>query len=374
MTNVLTKHVTAAATRRGFCRAAAGAFAGLALTRMTAARAEADVVHYFTWGGYDEPFLHQPYMRDHGDDAVSFTLFGDSQAALQKIRSGFTPDVYHPCLQSALSQPKAADILQPIDIDRLEHWPDVFQRLKDVTGIVDPDGTVWAVPIDFGFTSVIYRTDLVDMEEESFSVLVDPQYAGRIAILDNVTEQVHFGAKLAGIDDPWNMNDDEMAATVEVWRAMLDNAAFMWVDQTSVEQAIASGEVVAAVAYNESFVKLRDQGVPVDYMFSPKEGIFTWLCGLSIVNGAEASPEQMHAFIDSMLAPETGVALMENYGYGHSNALTYEALGDERMKELGWTMHPKDFLATAGIETTPDQAYWDKMITLWDEAKAAAGT
>ena len=62
------------------------------------ARAAGDIT-YFTWSEYELPELHQAYIDKYGSSPeVSF--FGEEEEALQKLRSGFTPDVTHPCTYS----------------------------------------------------------------------------------------------------------------------------------------------------------------------------------------------------------------------------------------------------------------------------------
>src|SRR3546814_17291669 len=53
-------------------------------------------------------------------------------------------------------------------------------------------------------------------------------------------------------------------------------------DATTLEQSLASGEVVAAVGWNSSYTALRRQGIPVKYM-TPKEGLITWICGVVLM-------------------------------------------------------------------------------------------
>ncbi len=43
----------------------------------------------------------------------------------------------------------------------------------------------------------------------------------------------------------------------------------------------------------------------------PKEGYFTWFCGLTLLNVGEADQAMAYDFIDAWLSPETGKALIE---------------------------------------------------------------
>ena len=61
---------------------------------------------------------------------------------------------------------------------------------------------------------------------------------------------------------------------------------FYWDSNTTVEQSLQSGEIVASSAWNSSLYTLTDQGVNVKFMYPPKEGIMAYVCGLVITKGA----------------------------------------------------------------------------------------
>src|SRR3546814_2160781 len=66
---------------------------------------------------------------------------------------------------------------------------------------------------------------------------------------------------------------------------------------------VCSSDLVAAYAWNGSVKALRDQGVPVAYM-TPKEGILTWVCGLTLSSSPIGDEQQAYDFIDAMISPE----------------------------------------------------------------------
>ena len=87
----------------------------------------------------------------------------------------------------------------------------------------------------------------------------------------------------------------------------------LWTDPTEIQQGLASGEIVAAYSWNDTIKNLTDQGIPIAYA-KPKEGYFTWFCGLTLLNSGKADPALAYDFIDAWLSPETGKALIEGSG------------------------------------------------------------
>ena len=121
---------------------------------------------YFTWGGYDYPALFSSYAKRHGKEP-EFSVYADAEEGFQKLRSGYVVDTVHPCYNDVLRW-RTSGLFQPIDTSRLSNWGDVMPRLQTLDGI-QIDGEQWFVPVDWGQTSITYRTDLVDL---SFSLSV----------------------------------------------------------------------------------------------------------------------------------------------------------------------------------------------------------
>ena len=67
------------------------------------------------------------------------------------------------------------------------------------------DDQLYYIPTMYGGVSILYRSDLVDVEEESWSMLWDERYSGKIAPIDFPVENVvQIGVGL-GMPNPWNM-------------------------------------------------------------------------------------------------------------------------------------------------------------------------
>ena len=146
----------------------------------------------------------------------------------------------------------------------------MFRDLPDISA---GDGKVWMVPWDWGNTSILYRTDLVEKPEASWNLLWDPTYSGRTATIDAVHDTPVVAAMLVGVD-PFDMDEAGLKKVEEKLREQRPLLAAYTTDMTSVEQSLASGELVAAMTWNASATALKKQGVPVEFM-KPKEGMLT---------------------------------------------------------------------------------------------------
>lgn len=356
-------------TRRDVNKALARAGLGLAVLPVfhRPALAEGEI-HYHTWAGYDVPELMSGYIEKYGGPP-EFSYIGDEDESFAKMRAGFAPDVMHPGSYNVVRW-HAAGLLRPIDTSRISNWPDVFDSLKKISGTVI-DGQRYYVPSEFGNSSVVYRTDLVDpkyREENSWAIMYDERYARKLAFYDSAGAVVQIAARVLGYENIYSLTDDQLVEVRKLATKQRDLLRFYWTDVTQLEQALASGEIVAAYAWNQSLVTLKKEGLPVEMMV-PKEGIFTWVGGL-VMHPKVKDEQAAYDFINAWIAPESGAWLIDNYGYGSANGKAYDLVAPERLDELGFSK-PEDMLGGSIFFVGLDPEVDAKYQKLYDEIRFA---
>ncbi len=355
-------------TRREMGQALASvgvAVLGTAIMPKIAGAATEDHPLVFTWSGYEEDGFHPAYDAKHGEPP-NFSFFGDEEEAFAKIRAGFKPDVVMPCSYK-VAKWRDAGIIQPIDESRLSNWGDIIPSLKSIEDII-ANGKRWWVCQDWAQTSITYRTDLVDIEEESWGLLWDERYAGRMAMIDSLIDGVMVAAIYSGAKDPFNMTAAEVEKTRSLLKQQLPLLRYYSNSMTDVQQSLASGELVAAVTWNDSALTLSEEGLPVKFM-KPKEGAMTWTCGLCLMTDADpAKIDRSYDVIDAYLSPETGKYEIENWGYAHANIKAFDLVSEEDLASRGFTRDPETLLSS-GIFQKPI-ANEAELETMFEEVKA----
>jgi len=370
-TNELTdKLLSGKLSRRQFSQmlgAAGVCLATIPVSTPTASAAAEDQATYFTWGGYDIPELFEPYIAKHGEPP-NFAAFGGSEEGLTKIRAGFVIDVAHPCNQ-AIPRWMATGLFQPFDTSRLSNWGDLVPELVNLDGAV-VDGKNYFAPMDWGQTSITYRHDLVDLkgQPESWGILWDEQYKGRIGVIATAADTWWCAAIFAGVEFAQLSAPENFEKVAAVLREQRPLVRLYSDDMTTVEQALASGELVAAMTWNSSPVELKNQEVPVTWA-NPKEGALTWVCGAMMHKDAP-NVDRAHDIVDSLLSPETGRFLINEYGYGHSNKISFAEITDERLNELGLSRNPNDILSAGKFQVPQTQEFETQMNQEFEEIKA----
>jgi len=333
----------------------------------TAMAAAADQATYFTWGGWDLPEFYGPYIAKHGEPP-NFATFGGSEEGFTKMRAGFVVDVAHPCNVEIPRWIKSG-LFQPLDTSKLSNWPDLIPQLWQLEGNV-VDGKPYFAPMDWGQTSITYRTDLVDWqgEPESWSLLWDERYKGKIGQLGSAGDAWWCAAIYAGVDFNEIGSAENIKKVAELLRKQRPLIRVYTDDVTSLEQALASGELVAAMTWNASAVTLKAEGVPVAFA-KPKEGALTWVCGLMMHKDAP-HPDKAHDLIDSLISVERGKIMIEEEGYGHSNQKAIESVSDEKLAELGLSRNPEDVLGAGKFMIPQTQDFETASNKEYEEIKA----
>ena len=285
------------------------------------------------WAGYEDPNFFAAYIEEHGD-SPTFTYFGDEEEAFQKLRTGFAADAVHPCSQSV---PKwiEAGLIAPLDTSRITRWDEIETSFRDIPAFIH-EGQYYFVPMDWGNTALTYNTELLSEEDvDSLQVFADPAHAGRVSLPDNVDDAYALGFLAVGVRDWASATDEEFEAASAFLRQVHQNVRSYWSDGASLAQLMQSGEVYLAWAWNETFSTMSYEGYPIAMRRDTVEGASSWVCGYARVAHATGDEDRFYDFINAWLEPETAEYIVNNWGYGHSNAVAMAEMSEEDLAAVG---------------------------------------
>lgn len=299
----------------------------------TQAHAEGSDLTVFDWSGYEDQGFFGAYMEKY-KTAPSYTFFGSQDEAFTKLRSGFAADLAHPCTD-AVRKWVAADLIKPIDTTRLTNWENLLPAIKDVDGVVI-DGTAYMVPFEWGNTGLIYRTDITSADDISLQYMADPANKGKISVPDAASSAYALAALATGIKNYTNMTDEEFKTASDFLRSIHPNVRFYWSDASQFDQAMASGEITMGWAWNQSELNLIWNDTPAIMVKDTDKGIATWVCGYVHLKSSTQPDEQVYDMLNALTDVNSGKYILENWGYAHSNAETYNVVDAETIKGYGF--------------------------------------
>ena len=319
----------------------------------------------FQWEDYVDPPFLQEYAKRFGE-LPRTSIFADEDEAFAKLRAGFKADVTGPCYYE-FPRWRDAGLLQPIDVSKLKNWSRIPARLRELPGISAGPGRVWFVPHYWGNTSITYRTDLAPeyVGHDSWNILFDPRYKGRVAALEGVDDTVPLVARSIGVD-AYTMNDADWGRVEGKLRALVGQLRFVASDDTSLAQGLASGELVAAMSWREVYKALKMEGKKVAFM-NPPGGAFTYVCGL-VVGHDTRNYEKALALIDSALSDQAADYTIRKIGNVPANSSILAQEPDAVFESLGVT-RDVDALLDSGTFQKPLKNK-QQIVAAWSDIRA----
>ena len=319
----------------------------------------------FQWEDYMDPPFLADYEKTYGEKP-NITIFADEDEAFAKMRAGYKPDVMGPCYYE-FPRWQEAGLIQPIDTTKLKNWAKISPTLSNLPGIWADKTHVWFVPHYWGNTSITFRTDLAPeyVKSQSWNILFDPKYKGRISVLDGVDDTVPFIAHMIGVD-AYNMTPAQYELVKAKLREVVKQARVVSADDTTLTQGLASGEIVAAMSWRIVYSTLHKEGKPVAYM-NPPGGIFTYVCGLTI-HKDPANEAKALALIDSSLSDGAADYTIEHIGDEPANATALGTVPNATFENLGLTRDVETFLKSGIFQRRLKDK--DKIVNDWTEIRA----
>lgn len=330
------------------------------------ASAQGGEVTYFTF----ETLANDPLLKEYVDKygaKPNTAVFADEDEAFAKMTAGYAPDVMGPCSYE-FGRWQEAGLLQPIDVTKLKYWPVIAPMLKTIPGAMIDDTHAWFVPQYFAQTSITYRKDLAPeyAAKESFNILFDPKYAGKIAVLEGVDDTVTLVAKAIGVD-PYKMTPEQWEAVQGKLRELVASGAIITTDQSTIAQGLTTGDLVAAITWSDSWATLKNEGVNVGFMDPADTHRFTYVCGF-VLHKDSKNIEKAYTLMDSGLSLEAAKYLVVEYSNGSANQDAMSKLTDEEVNNAGLSKDVEGFLKTGTFQVRlPNK---DEILKAWTDIRA----
>lgn len=229
-----------------------------------------------TWKGYGSDL---PWVADAFKEKTGATLkfqYIDSLASLLQLlaKADGAIDVALPNIQyigAGIDQ----GVFHDLDTSKLTNFSDIYPEFADRTEI-RKDDTLYGIPWTWGSTGLFYNDKQVTPAPDSLSVLWDPAYAGRTALIDDANVLVPITALYLG-DDPQN---PDMTKVQPALQALKNNAKLTYSSTDDLAKAISSGAVVAGIGNSDGIGGLIASGEPgasdIVYVVA-KEGAVGWI-------------------------------------------------------------------------------------------------
>jgi putative spermidine/putrescine transport system substrate-binding protein len=344
-------------------------------------------VDILAWPGYAEdgstdPAVDwvTPFEQETGCQA-NVKYFGTSDEAVQLMKTG-EYDVVSASGDASLRMIAAGDV-EPVNTDLIPNYADVYDYLKDREWN-SVDGQMYGVPHGYGANLLMWRTDEVQPAPTSWSVVFDDasQYAGKVTAYDSpiyIADAAMYLMKTQpdlGIEHPYALDEDQLAAAVDLLKAQRENVGEYWSNYLKEVQAFTTGDSVVGTTWQVIANVAQGEDVPVDVTL-PEEGATGWSDTWMV--GADAAHKNCaYAWMDHIISPEANAAVAEYFGEAPSNPKacdfaseghceTFHAGDEEYASQIWyWTTPIEECLDGRTDVTCTDYGDWTQA---WTEIK-----
>ena len=320
-------------------------------------------LHLLEWNGYEFPEFYPEYLARYGVPP-DFTFFAQDDDALKRMRNGYQVDLVHFCTGTT-QEARDSGLIRPLDTGRIPRWNEIFPELLELPD-VRIDGEYWMVPWEWGYSTIAYNPEIIEAENPTYEMFVDPRYEGRVALTADTGVNMTVAGVIGGWADPRDPTEAEMEAAPAIFSRMFENARFVWTDGTQLEQAWAARDVGLSYVYGSANRRMNREGL-TNVIVEP---LITWMCGLSLSATGTGSEQQAYDYINAMLDPASGVAMFERYEYGHANIHTSGLVDRERAAGTPMETEPAETLARGIFSKAMPPAKRARLYQLWYEAQA----
>src|SRR6202046_69874 len=188
-------------------------------------------LNLLVWEGYADPAFVKSFEDQH-HCKVSASYMGSSDELVAKLRGGSSGnyDVISPSSDVATSI-ASAGLAAPLDLKKLPSYSQLSPQLTSLP-LVRVNGQVYGVPFMWGPDPLIYDTTVFAQAPDSWNVLWDGKYRGKISVWDDLST-IYMAAQVLGYDKPdpsqlYNLSDEQLEAVKKKLLELKPNIRKMW--------------------------------------------------------------------------------------------------------------------------------------------------
>ncbi len=287
---------------------------------------ENKVLRLITWSGYAPASMIKKFKEETGI-TVEVTL-SNNEEMISKLRAtrggGF--DLAQPSQDRISAVQAQYKIYQPIDyskVDTAEINPTLLAAVKKNTLV---NGKSYAVPDVYGTSGLVVNKAKAPGVKD-YKDLLNPKYTGHVSY--RLKRPTLIGMGFSFGYDPFALYSDKagyqkflnaIAAKLIAAKPVVRN---YWDNGDQLLQSLRSGEIWAAMAWEQAGWKLHAENPNIDYV-APTSGALAWIDTFAIPAKSE-NVAGAYKWMNFMLRPENAAVFTnkEKYGTASKDAVKY---------------------------------------------------
>ena len=291
---------------------------------------------------------------------VNYTNYESNENMYSKLAGGgVSYDVIAPS-DYMIERLIEEDMLLPLDFDNIPNIELINEEFQHL--YYDPE-QIYTVCFNVGTTVLIYNTTMVEEEPNSWDVLWDEKYNGKVLMFNNPRDA--FAIAQARLGQDFNsINEQDWVDAAELLAQQRDAVSPVYV-MDEVFNLMESGEYAFATYYAGDYLLMLENNEDLAYCF-PEEGVNEFYDAFCIPNCSQ-NKKGAEAFINFMHEPQVAFENSE-YIYYRSSNITVEE--NEESSLYGEdVIYPEDKPETQFFKNLP-QNIIELENNLWTQVKS----
>jgi putative spermidine/putrescine transport system substrate-binding protein len=208
---------------------------------------------------------------------------------------------------NATSRLMAGGVVAPINTALIPNYANVFEGLKNKVHN-SLNGVPYGVPHGRGPNLLMYNTEEVTTAPTSWDPVWSGEYGGKVSIYDSSDYIADAALHLMqtnpdlGITNPYQLNDAQFAAAIDLLEAQRDAGALYWGTYSDQIASYAAGDVVIGTSWQFQVNLMQAEGSPIAGVL-PDEGSTGW-SDTWMIHSAAKNPNCMYMWMNHMASAE----------------------------------------------------------------------
>jgi spermidine/putrescine transport system substrate-binding protein len=324
--------------------------------------ADEKVLNVYNWSEYMLGEVLKKFTQETGIK-VNYATYDSNEVMYGKLKTlqGEGYDLVVPSTYF-VNRMRNEDMLLKLDKARLPNFKNLDATLLNKP--YDPDND-YSVPYLWGTTGIGYNSKVIKPGSVlRYKDLWNPEYKGKVLLLDDVREVFGMGLKVLG----YSINDTEekhIRDAYEKLKELMPNVKVFNAESPKV--FFLEEEVTVGLIWNGEIYKASKENADIKYIY-PAEGASLWMDNLVIPKKSK-NIDNAYVLIDFLLRPEIAKMVSEGLGYATPNkaalALLPKDFRDIRMIfPIQEDLKNSEFQVELGVEA---MSYYEKY---WEMLKA----
>jgi len=262
---------------------------------------------------------------------VTYDNYSSNEEMLAKLQAGASGyDLVFPSDYTVIIM-RDQSLLEELNMDNIPNFKNIDERFKSLS--FDP-GNKYSVPYFWGTTGIGYNSSKV-AKVDSWSILWDEKYKGRISMLDDMRSLFNPALKLSG----FSVNTAEQSQLEKARQMLIKQKPLIkaYTSDTYVD-LLASGDIWLAQGYSGDIFQAMKDNKSLNYVI-PKEGTDMWVDNMCIPKGAK-NKAMAEKFINYVLEPEVSADISNATWYANPNKVSTKFIKPEIANNL--SIYPPD--------------------------------